>query len=173
MESIFETERLAVRELVYSDFECFHEMQSDDVVMLYTTGAGFCEEENRRQLEDCIVRYSKPENDFWVYAIVEKTARQFIGTCAIVPNDGLPEIGYRLLRRFFGKGYGQEICDGLLKYGIEICKLPEIIAYVDTRNVASRKILDRSLLSFVDERPNPDGGMDRFYRWRAQPHCDR
>ncbi|MEO1085599.1 MAG: GNAT family N-acetyltransferase [Acidobacteriota bacterium] len=162
---VFETDRLYIRNLEDSDFEAFHEMQSDDEVMRYTTGEGFDAAENRRQLEMCISCYSKTDNDFWVWAILRKSDRQFVGTCAIVPHEGRPEIGYRFLKRFFGFGFGQEICDGLIAYGINGLELPEIIAYVDVRNVASVKILDRSRLPFVEEIENEEGCVDRFYHW--------
>ncbi|MEM6469035.1 MAG: GNAT family N-acetyltransferase [Planctomycetota bacterium] len=167
---IFESQRLSVRKLRDTDFDAFHEMQSDDEVMRFTYGKGFDEVENRRQLEDCISRYSKPENDFWVWAVVCKSDQQFLGTCAIVPNDSRPEIGYRLLRKFFGHGYGQEICDRLIDYGISELQLSEIIAYVDVRNIASAKILDRSRLPFVKQFINDDGIVDRFYRWTREHH---
>ena len=100
---------------------------------------------------------------------MQKSDQQFVGTCAIVPNEQRPEIGYRLLARSFGQGYGQEICNALIDYGIHEQGLPEIIAYVDVRNVASVKILDRSPLPFIEEMSNEDGGVDRFYRWTADP----
>ncbi|MEO1529484.1 MAG: GNAT family N-acetyltransferase [Planctomycetota bacterium] len=161
---IFETARLAVRDLRDSDFEAFHEMQSDDEVMRYTTGHGFDEAENRRQLIDCIERYSVTDNDFWVWAIVRTEDDAFVGTCAIVPSDEGPEIGYRFLRKYFGNGYGQEICDGLVRYGIDERGLPRLVAFVDVRNVPSVKILDRSRLAFVAEVTNEEGLADRFYR---------
>ncbi len=166
---VFETARLIVRDLKESDFEAFHEMQSDDEVMQYTTGRGLDEAENRRQLAMCIACYSKPENDFWVWAIVRKSDQEFVGTCAFVPNQHRPEIGYRFPGKFFGMGYGQEICNGLIEFGIHDRRLTEIIACVDVRNVASIKILDRSPLPFIEEIRNNDGGTDRFYRWTAEP----
>ena len=164
---IFETNRLLVRNLKDSDFDAFHEMQADDEVMRYTTGSGFDETENLRQLKMCMKCYSKPDNEFWVWAIDRKSDQQFVGTCAIVPNKNRPEIGYRFLKKFFGLGYGQEICDSLIDYGIQQQKLAEIIAYADVRNVASIKILDRSRLPFVKETANDDNGIDRFYHWIA------
>ena len=166
--TVFQTTRLFVRNLQISDFDAFLEMQADEEVMRYTTGQGFDAAENRRQLEDCIVRYSQPDNDFWVWAIVLKSNQQFIGTCAIVPNDHRPEIGYRFLRKYFGNGYGREICDGLIEHGIDSQGLSEIIAYADVRNIASTKILDCSRLSFVKEVANDQGGTDRFYRWAGE-----
>ena len=164
---VFETTNLLVRNLNDSDFEAFHEMQSDDEVMKYTTGKGFDEAENRRQLKMCIDSYTKSDNDFWVWAVVRKSDQQFVGTCAIVPNANRSEIGYRFLRKFFGMGYGQEICNGLIEYGIHERKLEEIIAYADIRNVASIRILDQSSLCFIEEKTNDEGVTDRFYCWTA------
>ena len=65
----------------------------------------------------------------------------------------------------FGNGYGQELCDGLVTYAIEVQECPEIIAYADVRNLASVKILERSRLEFVEELELDDGVTDRFYRW--------
>jgi [ribosomal protein S5]-alanine N-acetyltransferase len=166
-QTVFETTRLHVRNLVESDFDTFHEMQADDEVMRYTTGRGLDEAENRRQLKMCIDCYSREGNDFWVWAIIRKLDGQFVGTCAVVPNERRPEIGYRLLRRFFGMGYGQEICNGLVEYCIHEQRLAEIIAYADVRNLASTKILDRSRLQFVEETTNENGITDRFYHWSA------
>ena len=170
---IFETERLAVRNLQNEDFEAFHEMQSDIEVMRYTSGEASDEETNRRQLENCINRYDQPDNDFWVWAIVRKEDDQFIGTCAIVPCEGRSEIGYRFLRKFFGNGYGQEICDGLIDHAIESQAFEGLVAYVDVRNVASVKILNRSRLEFVEQQPGEDGATDNFYRWSRRPSADR
>ncbi|MEM8685645.1 MAG: GNAT family N-acetyltransferase [Pseudomonadota bacterium] len=165
---VFETTRLVVRHLRASDFDAFHEMQSDDEVMRYTTGAGLAADENRRQFNDCIAKYSDPDNDFWVWAIVRKSDQEFVGTCAIVPNHQRPEIGYRFRRQFFGHGYGQEICNGLIDFGIFELNLTEIVAYADVRNAASRKILDRSRMAFIKEIHNEDGVIDRFYHWTRQ-----
>jgi RimJ/RimL family protein N-acetyltransferase len=166
---LFETNRLYVRKLEYSDFHAFHEMQSDHEVMRYTPEEALDEAENQRQLKMCIDCYSKIGNDFWVWAIVRKSDKQFVGTCAVTPNAQRPEIGYRFLRKFFGLGYGQEVCDGLIHYGIHDLKLTEIVAYVDIRNVASKKILERSALKFVEETTDENGVVDRFYRWSAGP----
>ena len=164
---IFETSRLSVRNLRSSDFSAFHAMQSDDEVMRYTTGQGLGEAENRRQLQSCIDSYQKPGNEFWVWAITRKSDQAFLGTCAIVPSGGRPEIGFRLLRKFFGRGFGKEACLGLIQYAIEKQQVPELIARVDVRNLASVTILNASCLAFVEELANEDGAMDRFYRWTA------
>ena len=100
--------------------------------MRYTTGRALTEEENKEDLEKVINAYEKVDNNFWVWAIVQKSDHEFVGTCAIAPtSDEELEIGYRLLPQFWGNGYGLEITESLLDYGLEIMKLKELVAYVD------------------------------------------
>ena len=165
---ISSTERLIIRELAESDFNAFHEMQSDEEVMRYTTGKAFDADENWEQLRDCIARYAKPNNDFWVWAVARKADLEFVGTCAIVPHEGSSEIGYRLLQKCFGHGYGQEICDGLIEHGISGLRLEGMVAFVDARNTASIKILDRSRMKFIRDQFDADGNPERYYRWTSE-----
>ncbi|MEM7454452.1 MAG: GNAT family N-acetyltransferase [Planctomycetota bacterium] len=169
---IFKTKRLAVRHLEHDDFAPFHEMQSDDEVMRYTTdhgnGRGLDEAENRKQLEHCIECYGKPETNFLVWAIVDE-AESFVGTCAIVrTDDGENEIGYRFLRSQWGRGFGTEITAGLIDYAIRELEMDSLYAIVDVRNLASVKILDRSSLTFDREVTNEYGVTDRVYRWARE-----
>ncbi len=159
---IFQTTRLKIRKLCPADFPPFHEMHANPNVMRYTTGRPLSKKESRQSLKKCIASYSKPGNDFWVWAVERKSDGTFLGTSAIVENN---EIGYRFLEKYWGNGYGQELTDGLVKYALEeMCK-SQLIAYADTENVASVKILERSRLKFVKECPGESGkGVDRFYK---------
>ena len=159
---IFTTERLVVRKLAESDFDAFNAMQGDDQVMQYVhEGSGLSVEENRLQLEHCITAYDQPNNNFWVWAIVD-SAGQFVGTCAIVDNDGAAEIGYRFLRSFWGNGFGKEIVDPLIDHAVNGLGKKRVIALVDTRNEASVRVLEFSQLRFVGEENNGEI-VDRRY----------
>ncbi|MEM9410737.1 MAG: GNAT family N-acetyltransferase [Planctomycetota bacterium] len=167
---IFETRRLLVRCLQQSDFPAFHEMQSDDEVMKYTAsdgsiGRGLDEQQNRFQLDDCIKRYDHAGNRFWVWAIVEKQSNDFVGTCAIVENEqNEMEIGYRILRKHWRKGMGVESAEGLITFAIGGMKLNSFVAYVDLRNLASVKILQRSQMRLT-ERIESNGQTDLKFIW--------
>lgn len=134
--------------------------------MRFTTGQALSYEENRKQLSSCIASYWKPGNEFWIWAVETDFDSKFVGTCAIVPRENRTEIGYRLLENQFGRGYGQEICDGLINHAIHSMGAKEIVAVADCRNIASVKILDRSILPFVGEKKDAEsGGVDRCYHW--------
>ncbi len=149
MSVIFETKRLLVRHLILDDFEAFHEMHANIKVMQYVRGKAMSYEENQEELPKLIKMYYTKENDFWIYAIRRKQDGKFLGTVALVKdkNDD-DEIGYRFLEKYWRKGYGAEIVDGLIKY----CKsagFKKIIACVVMKNVASKKIIENAGFLFV------------------------
>lgn len=168
--TIFKSERLLIRKLAMSDFPAFHEMQSNLNVMQFTTGKAMTEADNHEDLKKVLDAYSQANNDFWIWAIERKIDSEMIGTVALVIDDhGDHEIGYRLLEKYWGQGYGREISDRLIDYALETLKVPTLVAYVDVRNKASVKILDESPLPFVKEYFNEtEQCLDRYYKWIRQ-----
>ena len=145
---IFETERLFVRKLVATDFEPFHEMQSNKNVMRFVRAKEMTYKDNEKDLKDVIEKYEKPTNDFWIYAIERKSDANFVGTVAFVKDENDDEIGYRFLEKYWGNGYGTEILNGMIAYAQKI-KLPSLIAYVSNDNIGSEKIIKRANFTFI------------------------
>lgn len=140
---IFETERLIVRKLVLSDLDSFHKLQSNPNVMQFATGDVKTLDEHQKEIADLINTYQKPNNDFWIYTIERKLDHKFVGTLALVKDDeDDDEIGYRFLEKFWGNGYGFEICEGTIQYCKEI-GIQKLVAYVVDKNIASAKILEK------------------------------
>ncbi|UOB17217.1 GNAT family N-acetyltransferase [Abyssalbus ytuae] len=162
---IFTTQRLSVRKLEKNDLDLFHKLQSDHHIMRYVGGKTFSLEENRKDLDKIVKFYSKPSNNFWVWAITLKENNLLIGTCVLIKNDkGENEIGYRLLKEYWGKGIGKEITNGLIKYSFEVLRLKEIIAYVDKKNAASIKIIDATFRFIKEFYNDEDNCIDRYYK---------
>ncbi len=153
---IFETDRFLVRELLMSDLEPFHEMHSNINVMRYVRGAAMTREENEKELPELIEKYTQIDNDFWIYAIERRADNVFVGTVALVKDDeNDDELGYRFLEKYWGMGYGQEICEGLITY----CKtigFPKLVGYVADVNIASAKILKRCNFKEVSKGLEPN-----------------
>ncbi|WP_417444835.1 GNAT family N-acetyltransferase [Joostella sp.] len=162
---IFNTQRLSIRALTTEDLDLFHKMQNDQEVMKYVGGKVFTFEENKKDLENILKFYKDPKNVFWVWAITLSENNNFIGTVALVKNEkNEHEIGYRLLKKYWKKGYGKEVTNGLIKYAFEEKKIKEIVAYVDKNNVTSVRILD-STFNFIKEFYNEaDNCIDRYYK---------
>ncbi len=152
---IFETNRFLVRKLLMSDLEPFHKMQGNPLVMQYITGETKTLSENKKELNKLIQKYTNPQNDFYIYAIERKSDGVFVGSVALVkdPNNE-DELGYRFLQKYWNKGYGLEICKGLIGY----CKsigLSKLVGYVVDVNIASAKILEKCNFKIVSKGIEP------------------
>ncbi len=145
MKRIFTTERLRVRQLVPSDIDDFHALQSDREVMKYTGEALLTYEQCVVDLEKCIRAYDDNEQVFRVWAIEDKRSSRFIGTVALVQDTlGHPEIGFRILRDFWGNGYATEVIGGLGKYAFTELNKTVLVAYVIRDNKASIRVLEKN-----------------------------
>ncbi|WP_299014277.1 GNAT family N-acetyltransferase [uncultured Polaribacter sp.] len=152
---IFETERLLIRKLKLEDLSSFYKLQNNPNVLKYADGEVKSFAENKIELLNLIARYQKADNDFWIYAIVNKTDKQFIGTLALVKEGLDDEIGYRFIEDYWGQGFGLEACKGLLFY----CKnrgFKKLIAYVVDENIASKKILEKLNFKIESSAINKD-----------------
>ena len=148
---IFETELLLIRRLKMSDIKPYHEMQSNPKVMEYVIGEVQTEKEHLIELDRLINFYDKEENDFWIYAIDRKLDNEFVGTLAFIKDDnGDDEIGYRFLEKYWGLGYGSDLCKASVVYCSSI-GMPKLIGYVINLNVASAKILKKCNFEYVSD----------------------
>ncbi len=102
---IFETNRLHVRKLTGSDLNAFHKMQSNPLVMQYTTGIIKKLEGHKIELNELISKYSLADNLFWIYAIERKKDAAFVGTCDLVKEGNDDEIGYRFLQEYWNYSF--------------------------------------------------------------------
>lgn len=156
MNIIFETERLIVRKLKLSDFEPFHEMQSNINVMQYVRAKAMTYKENKEELPKLIDLYDKIDNDFWIYAIERKADTVFVGTIAFVKDENRDdEIGYRFLEKYWNNRFGFEIVSGMINY----CKkvgFTKLIACVVNENSASSKIIKKLGFVFVEDFVSDD-----------------
>lgn len=155
---IFETKNLLVRKLKLTDIDGFFKLESNPKVLQFALGNPKNFEECKTELSELISKYDVIDNDFWIYAIERKSDNQFIGTLALVKDGKDDEIGYRFIEDFWGKGYGFEICGGLIPY----CKaigMKKIIGYVVDKNIASAKIIERYHFKKVSTFISDDIGL--------------
>jgi len=162
---IFPTERLTIRLLKITDLESFYDMHRNPKVMQYVTGDVEDIDAARKNLQFCIDCYAKPDNDFWIYAIDEKSTGEFIGTLAIIKTEkGEDEIGYRFREKFWGKGFATETMKGAIDYCFNELKYESLYTVADVKNVASIKILEK-FFTFQREYFNEkEQCTDREYR---------
>ncbi len=158
----FESDRLAFRPLSMDDLDIMTEIGTDPEVMKYVAPTD-TPELVVRQMPDFMRRCAGCIG-FW--SVTDQFMDEKIGTCSLTPlpieeddtpwklvaGDDLPdreiEVGYMVKRSAWGRGYGTEICARLLQFAFEDSPLQEVIAVIDERNSASRRVLNKCGMTY-------------------------
>lgn len=84
-----------------------------------------------------------------VYSVGEN---QVIGWAGLqfLPELNETEVGFLLDRAWWGKGIATQAARAALKFGFETCGLPHIIALVEPENLASRRVIEKCGLEYVE-----------------------
>lgn len=140
------TERLILRRWTSADRVGFAAMSADPEVMAWLGGvvdaAGAAERIDRVERLWETVGHSR-------YAVVERRGEAFLGWCGInpafetLPVAGRPEIGWRLVRSAWGRGYATEAARAALTDGFQRCGFPEVLAYTNKGNLRSQAVMRR------------------------------
>ena len=146
---MIETERLSFRKYTFDDLPELIEQRSDPDVNRYLGGTEWQNPEalaTRMQFYiDCYEKYG-----FGSCAMIWKPTGEAIGTAGLQPlgDTGEIEVGYSLIKRFWGKGIGTEAARGWLDFGFRTAGLGEIVAVAVEENLASRRVMEKAGMRF-------------------------
>ncbi|HMW39241.1 MAG: GNAT family N-acetyltransferase [Saprospiraceae bacterium] len=147
MNFLIETERLILRNITHEDLEGFYELDSDPEVHRYLGNEPVTDRMVLAKVIDYVIgQYEEFGIGRW--AVTEKITGEFAGWCGLKyiaeaahhPNPYY-DLGYRLIRRHWGKGYATEAARASLNYGFRQLDLNEIYAAAHPENEASNRIL--------------------------------
>lgn len=129
-----------------SDIEPFAKLNSDPVVMEHFPKM-LTYDESASMVERLRARYES--DGFCLWATEEIDTGNFIGFVGLAcPNfeasfTPCVEIGWRLAKEYWGKGYAPEAAEASLRDGFERCNLEEIIAITATSNLKSMRVMEK------------------------------
>jgi [ribosomal protein S5]-alanine N-acetyltransferase len=161
---ILETERLILRTWLLNDLRDFFEIYGDAEVWRFVDPQGVFKDQAaaRRVLQKGIAY--ELEHGFCHWAAVEKSRGRVIGACGFNLFEGGPrlELVYHFARLFWRQGYATEAASACLRYAFERLEVPVVVASVDKKNDASRRVLEK--IGFVrDESNSLDNANEDFY----------
>jgi len=138
---IFETSRLIVRRYDSSDVEDFYLLNSDPDVMRYIRQPKTFEEAKQFLLENIAFYDKHPQ--YGRFAVNEKGTGNFAGSFAIIPlnNTDQWQVGYALMKPYWGKGYATELVKESLDYGFNKCGLDYLAGVTEILNEDSQRVL--------------------------------
>lgn len=144
---MFETERLFLRKMTEADLDSVFAMRSDANVMRYIR-----EPQKRGEALSWIKLVSSrwEGEKIGFCSVFLKETKQFIGWCGLwqLKETGEIEVGYALLKEFWGKGFAAEASEPVLHYGFTELNLPKIVACANPDNKGSRRVMEKLGMTF-------------------------
>ena len=140
------TKRLILRDWREEDLPPFFELNSDPKVMEYFPKV-LSREESDELAEEIRRRLRTFGWGFW--AVEEKASGEFVGFVGLNrPQFSLPftpciEVGWRLLRRYWGKGYATEAGSKSLEFAFNQLQENEVLAFATAINLRSVAVMKR------------------------------
>jgi RimJ/RimL family protein N-acetyltransferase len=156
MKIFAETERLILRELLTSDVDGMFELDSDPEVHKYLGNKLVTD---KKQIADviCSVRQQYIINGIGRWAIIDKRTNAFIGWSGLKFVTDLTnnhknyyDLGYRLIKKYWGQGIATETAIVSLDYAFNKLKVEEVYAAASCENVGSNKILQKIGLNLIE-----------------------
>lgn len=156
MEIFAETERLVLREILPTDIHGMFELYADPAVYTYLKEKPV---ENIAQVKKSIalIRQQYSDNGIGRWAVIEKSTGDFMGWSGLKlikectnNHNNYYDLGYRLIKKFWGKGIAAEAAKVSLAYGFMKLNQDSIYAMADLNNHASTNVLAKCGLKFME-----------------------
>ena len=141
---VYETQRLLLREANEYDIKDLYAIYSDLDVVRYTGDFPWSKmSESEEFVEQAIVKLK--EKTAYNWCVEHKEIKRVIGTCTLLDCElerKFTEMSYKILPKYWGQGIATELLPYVVTFVFETLELNRINAFVDTRNVASLKLLE-------------------------------
>ncbi|WP_026701753.1 GNAT family N-acetyltransferase [Salibacterium aidingense] len=158
-----ETNRLRLRERTMEDMESCIEMDRDPEVVKYVpeianlvTEPSANQEEHRKFVKERIETEYPKGMGYWIIEAKGEN-KDFIGWIMLIPIDTVGpkiEIGWRLKRKYWGKGYATEAAHAILRYAFDILEITEVVADIHQLNKGSMRVAEKIGLHNKDPLKN-------------------
>jgi RimJ/RimL family protein N-acetyltransferase len=145
---VFETERLVLKKFNVADAQGFYELNLDPEVIRYTGDMSFA---SVAEAETFIRNYDHYDRyGFGRWSVSVKDTGNFIGFCGLNYRAAMGEVdlGFRLCRNQWGKGYATEAAHSSLWHGFYTYGLEKIVARAMKDNLASQRVICKLGMSY-------------------------
>jgi ribosomal-protein-alanine N-acetyltransferase len=146
------TPRLTLRPFSEQDAEALHRILGIQGILQYFPNPDPPPLERVQRLIAHQLQHWEEHNLGW-WAVEPRHQPQLIGWCGLqfLPETDETEVGYLLDKAFWGQGLATEGAQASLRYGFETLELETIIALVLPENIASRRVIEKLGMPFVNE----------------------
>jgi RimJ/RimL family protein N-acetyltransferase len=174
---VIRSDRLRLRGWRDSDRDAFAALNTDPVVSR-DLGGPLARAESDAKLDRYMATFEQVGFCRW---LIEDMNEQFLGYAGVMPSrSGHPlgrhfDIGWRLARSAWGRGYATEAAKASLRDAFERVHLKEVLAYTAADNVRSQAVIQRLNMqraASLDYSEPVGKGTWRGLVWIARPSED-
>jgi RimJ/RimL family protein N-acetyltransferase len=147
-----ETQRLVLRRFTVDDTDNLVNLDADpDVMRFVTGGVPTSRDEIEKEFLPAFLGYYERYEGYGFWAVIEKATGEFLGWFHFRPgeNAGEVELGYRLRKSAWGKGYATEGSRALISKGFTELGVRRVVAEAMAANKASRRVMEKAGLSLM------------------------
>jgi RimJ/RimL family protein N-acetyltransferase len=157
---VLTTPRLLLRTFRRDDLPLYAALNADPEVVRYLGGIPLT-----RQHSDNIAGWAQQcyaEEGLGLLAVERHEDGAFLGMCGLHHQRSYPddvEVGWRLAREHWGRGYATEAATAWLDHAFVVLGLPRVISITDPPNVRSLAVMHRLGMVFDHEAEVEDEGV--------------
>jgi RimJ/RimL family protein N-acetyltransferase len=149
-----ETERLVLRRFTTADVDNLTGLDADPDVMRFVNGGiPTSRDEIENEFLPAFLGYYQRYQEYGFWAAIEKSTGDFLGWFHFRPRDGAApgqvELGYRLRKSAWGRGYATEGSRALIRRGFTQFGVQRVTAEAMAANTASRRVMEKAGLTLV------------------------
>ncbi len=161
---IIESDRLYLRRMTIDDAPEVFKFNSNIETLKYVPRTPFTQlSQGIEKTQYFINLFDKQEAIWWAITIKNsEESNKLIGYCGLFDIDfqnRKAEIGYGLLKPYWGKQIASEVVKNLTSYGFCELNLHRIFAKIDPKNIASQKVVEK--IGFTKEGILKDDAFER------------
>ena len=158
MTHLIETKNLMLREFKATDVANIYKLDSNEEVHKYLGKKPIT---TLKEAEEIVSFFhlQYQERGIGRWAAIEKATGAFIGWSGLRLNQeynmngftNYYDVGYRLIPKYWGKGYATESGKAAIDYAFKILRLPEVYATAEINNQSSHNALLKIGLNYVED----------------------
>ena len=154
MQVFLETPRLVLRRFTHADVDNLVSLNADpDVMRFITGGIPTARDEIENEILPEFLGYYEEFEGYGFWAAIEKATGEFLGWFHFRPREEAgpdeAELGYRLCKSAWGKGYATEGSRALISKGFTDFGVQRVVAETMVVHVASRRVMEKAGLTLV------------------------